>query len=93
MGLKIGAQAFEVACRACAGGVKHRDHLRYSSQAKGRVERVNRTLQDRLVKELRLENVSSIEAGNAFLTGFVSRFNERFAVRPAKPTTCIRHSG
>ncbi len=34
-----------------------------SSQAKGRVERVNRTLQDRLVKELRLENVSSIQAG------------------------------
>ncbi len=55
-----------------------------SSQAKGRVERANRTLQDRLVKELRIENVSSIEAGNAFLPGFVSRFNERFAVRPAK---------
>jgi hypothetical protein len=55
-----------------------------SSQAKGRVERANRTLQDRLVKELRIENVSSIEAGNAFLPGFMSRFNERFAVRPAK---------
>ncbi|ADW71137.1 Integrase catalytic region (plasmid) [Granulicella tundricola MP5ACTX9] len=55
-----------------------------SSQAKGRVERANRTLQDRLVKELRIENVSSIEAGNAFLPDFVGRFNERFAIRPAK---------
>jgi hypothetical protein len=55
-----------------------------SSQAKGRVERANRTLQDRLVKELRIENVSSIDAGNTFLPGFVTRFNERFAVRPAK---------
>ena len=40
-----------------------------SSQAKGRVERANRTLQDRLVKELRIENVSSIDPGNAFLPG------------------------
>ncbi len=55
-----------------------------SSQAKGRVERANRTLQDWLVKELRIENVSGIDAGNDFLPGFVSRFNERFAVRPAK---------
>jgi len=55
-----------------------------SSQAKGRVERANRTLQDRLVKELRIENVSSIEGGNVFLPGFVYRFNERFAVRPAR---------
>ena len=37
-----------------------------SSQAKGRVERVNRTLQDRLVKELRLANICDISAGNAF---------------------------
>src|SRR5215212_1574304 len=56
-----------------------------SSQAKGRVERVNRTLQDRLVKELRLAKISSIEAGNAFLPGFIERFNARFAVAPARP--------
>jgi hypothetical protein len=54
-----------------------------SSQAKGRVERVNRTLQDRLVKELRMAEISSIEAGNAFLPGFMARFNTRFAVAPA----------
>jgi hypothetical protein len=42
-----------------------------SSQAKGRVERVNRTLQDRLVKELRLAKISDIESGNAFLPSFL----------------------
>jgi len=56
-----------------------------SSQAKGRVERVNRTLQDRLVKELRMAEISTIEAGNAFLPGFMARFNARFAVAPARP--------
>ena len=55
-----------------------------SSQAKGRVERVNRTLQDRLVKELRLAGISDVEAGNAFLPSFMAQFNERFAVPPAK---------
>jgi transposase len=56
-----------------------------SSQAKGRVERVNRTLQDRLVKELRLAGISDIVAGNAFIAGFMERFNARFAVSPARP--------
>lgn len=56
-----------------------------SSQAKGRVERVNRTLQDRLVKELRLAGIDGLEAGNAFLPGFMERFNARFAVSPARP--------
>lgn len=56
-----------------------------SSQAKGRVERVNRTLQDRLVKEMRLAGISGIAAGNAFLPGFMERFNTRFAITPALP--------
>jgi len=51
-------------------------------QAKGRVERANGTLQDRLVKELRLEGISSIEAGNAFLPAFMEDFNRRFAKAP-----------
>jgi hypothetical protein len=61
-----------------------------SSQAKGRVERANRTLQDRLVKELRLENVCDMDAGNAFLPGFLKRFNERFRA-PCRRSlrTCI----
>jgi len=55
-----------------------------SSQAKGRVERANRTLQDRLVKELRLAGVSDMEAGNAFLPSFVERYNARFAKMPRR---------
>ncbi len=61
-----------------------------SSQAKGRVERANRTLQDRLVKELRLAGISGTEAGNAFLPGFVERYNERFAVRAASTANLHR---
>ena len=44
-----------------------------SSQAKGRVERMNRTLQDRLVKELRLAGITDMDGGNAFLPGFMER--------------------
>jgi hypothetical protein len=54
-----------------------------SSQAKGRVERMNKTLQDRLVKALRLEGISTLEAANAFLPGFLERFNAKFAKVPA----------
>jgi transposase len=53
-----------------------------SPQAKGRIERVNQTLQDRLVKELRLERISSMEAANAYLSLFIADFNRRFAVQP-----------
>ena len=53
-----------------------------SPQAKGRVERVNQTLQDRLPKELRLRSISSWEAGNAFLPEYMADFNLRFAVQP-----------
>jgi transposase len=61
-----------------------------SSQAKDRVERANRTLQDRQVKELRLENVCDMDTGNAFLPGFLKRFNERFALHAAKPENLHR---
>jgi len=53
-------------------------------QAKGRVERAHATLQDRLVKELRLAGISDLEAANAFLPGFMAHFNARFAVVPAR---------
>lgn len=56
-----------------------------SSQAKGRVERANRTLQDRLVKELRLAGISDMDAANAFLSGFTERYNARFARTPRRP--------
>jgi hypothetical protein len=61
-----------------------------SSQAKGRVERVNRTLQDRLVKELRLDEVCDMQAGNAFLPEFLERFNEKFAVSAVRPENLHR---
>ncbi len=61
-----------------------------SSQAKGRVERANRTLQDRLVKELRLAGISDMAAANAFLPGFIDRYNERFAKSPARPDNLHR---
>jgi transposase len=51
-------------------------------QAKGRVERANQTLQDRLVKELRLRGISDMDNANAFLPEFREDFNQRFAVQP-----------
>jgi hypothetical protein len=54
----------------------------HSPQAKGRVERANQTLQDRLVKELRLRSISSVEAANDYLPEFIASFNSRFAVSP-----------
>ncbi len=54
-----------------------------SPQAKGRVERAFGTLQDRLVKELRLAGISSIEAANAWLPAFMANYNARFGRDPA----------
>lgn len=51
-----------------------------SPQAKGRVERANKTLQDRLVKEMRLLGISDIETANAYLPTFMEDHNRRFAV-------------
>jgi hypothetical protein len=53
-----------------------------TAAAKGRVERAHLTLQDRLVKELRLEGISSIEAANAFMPRFIEDYNTRFAKEP-----------
>ncbi len=54
-----------------------------SPQAKGRVERGNRTHQDRLIKEMRLKNISSIDEGNKFINNyFLEKFNEKFMVEP-----------
>jgi transposase len=53
-----------------------------SSSAKGRVERAHLTLQDRLVKELRLRGISTIEAANAYVPAFIAAYNARFAKPP-----------
>ncbi|MBV8455871.1 MAG: ISNCY family transposase, partial [Acetobacteraceae bacterium] len=54
-------------------------------QAKGRVERAFGTLQDRLVKELRLTNIASIDVANAWLPTFMAEYNRRFGRTPANP--------
>ena len=61
-------------------------------QAKGRVERVNRTFQDRLVKELRLKGISDIASANAFLADgeYLKKHNAKFAVSPPKPGSVLR---
>jgi hypothetical protein len=51
-----------------------------SPQAKGRIERLFSTLQDRLVKELRLKNISTIEKANAYLPEFIEKYNTQFGV-------------
>jgi hypothetical protein len=57
-----------------------------SPQAKGRVERFNRTLQDRLIKALRREAISNIAEANKYLQEvFINKFNKRFAVNPEQP--------
>ena len=62
-------------------------------QAKGRVERANRTLQDRLVKELRLAGICTMEEGNAFLPAFIQDHNIRFAKDALNPKNLHRSLG
>jgi hypothetical protein len=59
-------------------------------QAKGRVERVIQTLQDRLPKEMRLRKICSWEAGNAYLPEFLEDFNTRFAEEPRSDVNAHR---
>jgi transposase len=62
----------------------------HSPQAKGRVERANQTLQDRLTKELRLRELSSLEVANAYLPEFIAAYNARFAVAPRSAESAHR---
>jgi transposase len=50
----------------------------HSPQAKGRIERLWKTLQDRLIKEMSIEGIADMAEANAFLPGFIERFNVRF---------------
>lgn len=56
----------------------------HSPQAKGRIERFFKTFQDRVVKEMRLAGISTIECGNRFLDGYLPIYNRRFSVAPAQ---------
>lgn len=64
-----------------------------SPQAKGRVERANRTFQDRLIKAMRLEAIGGIAGANAFLPQFLTDHNARFAVAPASAENAHRDVG
>jgi len=61
-----------------------------SPQAKGRIERLWETLQDRLVSEMRLRGLNTLEAANAFLPEFLADFARRFCRPPADPTPAWR---
>jgi hypothetical protein len=56
-----------------------------SPQAKGRIERLWQTFQDRLIKEMRLAGIDSPEQANAFLETFIPAYNQRFAKPPRDP--------
>ncbi|BFU96347.1 MAG: transposase [Nitrospira sp.] len=62
----------------------------HSPQAKGRIERLFHTLQDRLVKEMRLAGIATLAEANRFLPAWLVRYNRRFAVSPAHTTDLHR---
>ena len=64
----------------------------HSPQAKGRVERLFKTLQDRLVKDLRLAGIATIAAANQFVETWLPHYNRRFAVQPAQAVDLHRPS-
>jgi hypothetical protein len=88
------ASIFRVNHASATGGVGHTQFGRAlyelnidgicanTAAAKGRVERAHQTLQDRLVKELRLRGISSIKAANAFMPTFIAAHNRQFAKLP-----------
>jgi len=66
----------------------------HSPQAKGRIERLFETLQDRLVKEMRLAGIDTIEAANQFLElRFIPEWEQRFTVAPRQPRNAHRRLG
>lgn len=68
---------FERALKELGVEVRHA----HSPQAKGRIERLFRTFQDRMIKEMRLRGVKTIEEGNKFLEEYLPLYNKRFSVR------------
>jgi nicotinamide riboside kinase len=63
----------------------------YSPQAKGRIERLFKTLQDRLIKEMRLKNIKTKEEANEFLKHYLKGHNKRFGLKPAKEANLHRN--
>ncbi|MBI5748390.1 MAG: ISNCY family transposase [Nitrospinae bacterium] len=71
---------FERALKELGVDVKHA----HSPQAKGRIERLFRTFQDRVVKEMRLRGIKTIDEANKFLQEYLPEYNRKFAVKPKK---------
>jgi hypothetical protein len=62
----------------------------HSPQAKGRVERLFHTLQDRLVKEMRIAGIATLAEANRFLPAWLGQYNRRFGIHPAQTTDLHR---
>jgi len=62
----------------------------HSAPAKGRVEKFFKTMQDRLIKEMRLANIKTLEEANKFLAKFLAKYNKRFRVAAKNPTNVHR---
>lgn len=77
---------FQRAMKELEVKVKHA----HSPQAKGRVERLFRTFQDRVVKEMRLERIKTVEEANKFLTGYLPIYNGKFMVQPSEKANLHR---
>lgn len=67
--------------------------LANSPQAKGRVERANRTLQDRLLKEMRLRGIKTVEAANIYAKEFIETYNAKFSKKPMSRVNAHRPLG
>jgi len=65
----------------------------HSPQAKGRVERANQTMQDRLIKEMRLHGISNIVDANIYIPEFLKKYNAKFAITPIEPQDSHRALG
>ena len=77
---------FERACEELGVDVIHAN----SPQAKGRIERLFKTFQDRLIKEMRLRRIKTKEEANKFLDEYLPIYNKRFGFQPAKKTDLHR---
>ena len=62
----------------------------HSPQAKGRIERLFSTLQDRLIKELRIANICNIAVANKFLENFMIKYNQKFSVQAKSKVSLFR---
>lgn len=61
-----------------------------SPQAKGRIERLFKTLQSRLVHEIRLAGISTMDEANLFLSGYIDKFNNQFSIKAINPEKAYR---